>query len=173
MSTETIAVVAGQLEAALAMLNECVRACPDGLWDTPIAKYPFWHVAYHTLCFVDCYLSISNEAFARELDGRAREGSELHPLGLAELEEEYPSRRFERPEILAYVELCRGKLRAALAAETRDSLAGPSGFSWLPFSRLELHLYNIRHVQHHTGQLGAALRRNAVAVGGWVKSGWR
>jgi hypothetical protein len=34
----------------------------------------------------------------------------------------------------------------------------PSGFFWLPFSKLELQLYNIRHVQHHTGQLIDRLR---------------
>ena len=36
-------------------------------WDAPIAKYPFWMVAYHTLCYVDCYLSPDNAAFERLL----------------------------------------------------------------------------------------------------------
>jgi hypothetical protein len=29
----------------------------------------------------------------------------------------------------------------------------PSGFSWIPLNKLELQLYNIRHIQHHTGEL--------------------
>jgi hypothetical protein len=45
-----------------------------------------------------------------------------------------------------------------LASETRESLERESGFRWLPFSRSELHVYNIRHVQHHTGQLSAYVR---------------
>jgi hypothetical protein len=32
-------------------------------------------------------------------------------------------------------------------------LDAESGFSWLPFSKLELQLYNIRHIQQHTGEL--------------------
>jgi uncharacterized damage-inducible protein DinB len=60
-----------------------------------------------------------------------------------------------------------------MAAETHKTLEGPSEFPWLPMSRAELHLYNIRHIQHHTGQLGAFLRRNGVDAGRWVKRGWR
>jgi len=173
-------VVLGQFEAALAMLNVCLVKCPDEHWDGPIAKYPFWQAAYHTLCFVDCYLSPSNEAFAELLKQRAATdgpASTLHPLGMAELEEEYPSRRFDRGELLGYVGLCRAKLKAVLGdepgSETARSLDGPSGFGWLPFTRAELHLYNLRHVQHHAGQLGAYLRRAGVDVGGWARSGWK
>jgi hypothetical protein len=168
--------LAGQLEAALSMLEECVRACPDTQWDERIAKYPFWMVAYHTLCFVDCYLARSNESFTRIVEDRVarRERGEpvadFHPKGMQELEEEYPSRRFSRDELLAYLEHCRGVCRRVLVKGEDEPLDGPSGFSWLAFSRLEAHVYNIRHVQHHTGQLGAFLRRAGVELR-WVKSG--
>jgi len=157
------AIIRGQFEAALAMLNECLVKCPDEHWDGRIAKYPFWHVAYHVLCFVDCYLSSDEHAF---------KPGKFHPRGMQELEDEYPSRRFERGELLEYLGVCRRKLGETLAVETAKSLAGPSGFGWLPFSRGELHLYNLRHVQHHTGQLGAFLRKQGVDTK-WVKVGWR
>ena len=32
-------------------------------------------------------------------------------------------------------------------------LDAPSGFEWLPFNKPELQFYNIRHIQHHTGEL--------------------
>lgn len=158
-----ITIFRGQFQAGLAMLNECIVKCPEESWDGRIAKYPFWHVAYHLLCFVDCYLSPNEHAFK---PGR------FHPRGLQELQDEYPSRRFERAELLEYLAECRKKLDASLAAESRESLEGPSGFSWLPFSRGETHLYNIRHLQHHTGQLSAFLRRQSVDTR-WVKVGWR
>jgi len=157
-------IIIAQFEAALSMLNDCLQGCPPEHWDTPIAKYPFWQVAYHTLCFVDCYLAPDNAAWKPD--------PTFHPAGRAELDEEYPSRRFTQPELLEYLAICREKLGDALAAETRTSLEGPSGFSHLPFSRAELHLYNIRHVQHHTGQLGAFLRRAGVDTM-WVKTGSR
>ncbi|HYE01834.1 MAG TPA: DinB family protein, partial [Phycisphaerales bacterium] len=149
----------GQFEAALAMLEDCLIKCPAEHWDSPIARYPFWHVAYHALCFVDCYLSPSNEDFGRLLEERKsaratdRSLPDLHPLGAEELEAEHPSRRFSRDELRAYVGLCRAKLEAVLGdgpgGETWQTLLGPSGFEWLRFPRLELHIYNIRHVQHH------------------------
>src|SRR5262245_1823988 len=107
-------ILLSQFEAALAMLKECIEKCPAAWWDGPapthtIAKYPFWHVAYHTLCFVDCYLSPSDEAF------ELRTGPDgLHPAGKAELEDEYPSRMFTQAELLRYVEICHAKLHATL-----------------------------------------------------------
>ncbi|MFO0839944.1 MAG: DinB family protein [Phycisphaerae bacterium] len=161
--------VLSQLEASVCMLDECIRKCPAQHWDSPIGKYPFWHVAYHTLCFIDVYLSPSDEAWQPRQGGP---GGGLHPLGRVELEEEYPSRRFEQCELLEYSALCRQKARDVLTSETRETLEGPSGFPWLAFSRAEAHVYNIRHIQHHAGQLSAFLRRQGVETH-WVKSGWR
>ncbi len=144
------AMASGQGFAALAMLKSCIELCPDEQWDGLIGKYPFWHVAYHTLCFADCYTS-------RDADWKT--SPIFHPAGKAELAEEYPSRRFTRAELLAYLEYCRAAFQAALDAETPQSLAGPSGFSWVKIPRYELYPYNTRHVQHHVGQLSAFLRR--------------
>jgi len=43
-------------------------------------------------------------------------------------------------------------------------------FPWLSCSRAELPRYSLRHLQHHTGQLGAFLRRAKVATR-WKKYG--
>jgi hypothetical protein len=32
-------------------------------------------------------------------------------------------------------------------------LEAQSGFYWLPFGKLELQFYNVRHIQQHTGEL--------------------
>jgi uncharacterized damage-inducible protein DinB len=157
------AVVRSQMEAGLWMLRRILDACPDGQWDAPVGIYPFWAVAYHVLCFVDVYAAADNESWTPDPD--------IHPLGREELEREHPSRRFEREELLSYLDRCRSLVRRSLAAETDESLAGPSGFAHLPFSRAELHLYSLRHLQHHTGQLSAHLRRAGVATP-WRKAGW-
>ena len=114
-----------QLEASLAMLAECIDACPEHRWDSSIAKYTFWQVAYHTLCFVDYRLAHGDAAWHPH--------PMFHPAGRAELDEEYPSRRFTKPELLAYLAFCLDKLRTTLAAETPESLHSPSGFPGLPF----------------------------------------
>lgn len=166
-----------QFLAALAMFRDCVASCPaeeGGAWDGLIAKYPFWQVAYHTLCFVDLYLERNEADFKTRPD--------FHPRGMAELDDEYPSRRFTRAELLAYITFCRDKLSATLGdpptsptAESDEVLAGPSGHARRDFSRAELHIYSMRHVQHHTGQLSAFLRRvsDGTIDPRWVGSGWK
>lgn len=158
------AILTRQFEASLCMMNDCLVKCPDEHWDAAIARYPFWQVAYHTLCFVDLYLSPTKEAFTFRA---------IHPGGWREFDDEYPSRRFERPELTEYLAVCRQKAIDILASETAESLQGPSGFTWLKFPRVEAHIYNIRHIQHHTGQLAAYLRRIDPTIDPhWVGSGW-
>ena len=152
-----------QYEATLWMLKDCLEKCPAEKWEGAIGTWPFWNVAYHTLCFADLYLS------PREEDWVPRA---IHPKGMEELREEYPSRKFEIAELVEYADFCRGKAIEGVGAETEATLAGASGFKWYKVNRLELHFINIRHVQHHTGQLSAFLRRCELKPR-WCGSGWK
>ena len=157
----------GQFEASLAMLNNCVKACPEEHWEGRIANGTFRWVTYHTLFFVDFYLSPSKEAFElREFHQHG--GDERKPC---------PAAGLTNDETLAYVKICRDKMRITIAQETRESLERESGFR-KNLTRGELHIYNLRHVQHHTGQLSAYLRRVAAdhldqGALPWIGSGWR
>lgn len=42
--------------------------------------------------------------------------------------------------------------------DTKALIQSQYHFEWLPFEKLEHQLYNIRHTQHHTGQLAERLR---------------
>jgi uncharacterized damage-inducible protein DinB len=159
--------ILGQFEAALWMLHECIEKCPTEHWCGPssvIGKYEFWHVVHHTLSCTDGYLSRDEHAFQPH--------PTFHPAGMQDVENEYPSRRFDQSEMLEYVQFCLAKLREMIASETEQTLGGGSGFAWVEISRGELHLYNIRHLMHHTGQLSAFLRR-AGAEPRWQFTGWR
>ena len=147
-------VLLSQFRAALGMLRDCIARCPAEHWNTPIVKYPFWLVAYHTLCFADFYLSPSESAWAPS--------PLYHPRGIAELNDEYPSRTFSQPELLAYLEFCISKAGPSLASESAETLNGPSGFPRYPCSRAEFHINSIRHIQHHAAHLGAFLRRAGI-----------
>ncbi len=161
-------IVTSQYEAALCMLRQCVESCPPEHWEGKIASGTFRWASYHTLFFTDLYLSPTSEAFElREL--HARGGDEREPKLCAGL---------SPAETLEYLAICRRKAVAALTRETAESLEGSSGFSWHPVTRGEMHLINLRHIQHHTGQLSAYLRRldrdNALAQAlRWVGAGWR
>lgn len=143
-------ILAGQFEAVLCMLGECIGKCPPEHWDRPIANHTFRQVAYHTLFFVDLYLSRDEGSFELR-DLHQRGGDERSPTAV--------SAGLSKDETLAYLAFCRQKAREAFSSETIESLQGKSGFTWQPFSRGELHLSNLRHLQHHTGQLSAYLRK--------------
>lgn len=158
-------VILSQFDASLLMLRDCISKCPEAHWETPIGKYPFWQVAYHTLCFGEWYLCKDGATWEPDQrpDGR-------HPKGTRELGDEYPSRKFSKKELLAYADDCRKMLARQVRSETPRSLAGPGGSTWLKVSRAELYIYNLRHIQHHVGQLSAALRR-VKARPKWVSVG--
>jgi hypothetical protein len=158
-------ILTAQFEAALCMLNDCICRCPLAHWEGKIANDTFRQVVYHTLFFVDLYLSPGEEAFTLR---------DLHVRGGDERSSNEPSKGLTKDETLSYVAICRTKALETLVAESTESLQHPSGFSSMPFSRGELHLSSLRHVQHHTGQLSAYLRR--IVEDGerwWVKTGWR
>ena len=154
-----------QFEASLAMLYHCIAACPPEHFDDKIGNDTFRQVAYHSLFFFDFYLAPGESAF------RLRE---LHEKGGDERGAEL-SRGLSKEDALTLLSLCREQIATTLNAETAESLAGPTGFSRRKTSRLELHIYNIRHTQHHVGQLSAFLRKLQVDPDGipWIGAGWK
>jgi uncharacterized damage-inducible protein DinB len=160
-------VLQSQFEAALGMLDQCIRACPSEHWEGKVANNTCRSIAYHTLFFVDFYLSRGEDDF-RLRECHERGGDERAPavsIGLSQ------------QETLDYLAVCREKMIESLASESIQSLEGEAGFSnkKTRFSRGELYIYNLRHVQHHTGQLSAYLRKldvdpEAIA---WIGSGRR
>jgi hypothetical protein len=158
-----------QYGAALKMLAGCVKGCTADHWEQAVGKFPFWHVAYHVLFYTDLYLS-KNEAEFRPQGFYRPDYQVMGSQAWPPYRKVLADQPYDKPTIRLYVQTCMAKAAKTVAAETEASLAGESGFPWLPFPRLELHLYNIRHIQHHTGQLAAFLRRAGHKGAGWVGS---
>jgi hypothetical protein len=148
-----------QFGAALEMLENAVRACPDELWGDRRRRPEFWYVAYHALFYLDLYLSGSAEGFAPPepftLD-------ELDPAG------RMPERVYTKAELLDYLGHCRAKCRATVGALTGESARERRVFAWVEMDAAELLLYNLRHVQHHAAQLNLLLRQATGEAPRWV-----
>jgi hypothetical protein len=89
-------ILSSQFQASLCMLHYCIKACAPKDWDGKIANATFRQVAYHTLFFVDFYLSPSEDAFQlRDLhqNGGDERGPTVSP-GLAQ------------PQTLSYLDIC-------------------------------------------------------------------
>lgn len=145
-----------QFRAELDMLSCAVEACPEWLWADDVYPNRFWHVAYHALFFTHLYLSPSPELF--QAWDKHREKTER--LG------EPAAPAYTKDEIREYLAFCRRRLEPGVQDVDLDAA---SGFPWLPFRRLEVHMYNLRHLAHHTGQLLDRLRNSGQAHANWVR----
>jgi hypothetical protein len=155
---DTRKIIQSQYCAALEMLKQAVEHCPDALWNAAGDKNKFWQIAYHALFYTHLYLQKTVAGFkpwAKHQDGTQQPGSAA----------ENTSAAYAREEILAYLAICQEEV--AEKVRLLD-LEAPSGFEWLPFSKLELQIYTIRHIQQHAGELYERLgAREGIDVG-WV-----
>jgi hypothetical protein len=151
-----------QFEKAIDSFGEALRSCPDGLWEARLWEdepeqwvaagfSSFWYLGYHTLFWLDLYLTGAEEGFAPP-----------PPFDLVEMEaNETLPRMYSRTELLGYLEVCRRRCRETIEALTTEGAYRLCRFPWgeLPFG--ELLLYNLRHVQEHAAQLHLFLGQQA------------
>ncbi len=160
------AVIRSQYHAALAMLKQTIERCPDPVWTVPTTTQPFWHIAYHTLFYTHLYLQPSAAEFV-PWERHREEYEFMGPLP-------WPPHRlpaigdpYAKADVLDYLAFCAAEVDGRVIALDWDA---PSGFDWLPFSKFELQLYSLRHLQHHTGELGERLGQQQVQIN-WVGRG--
>jgi hypothetical protein len=147
-----------QYGAAIDMLDDTITLCPDELWtarvweDTEDARYGhYWFIAYHTLAWLDKYLTGTSEGFglpAPFLAGRL------------------PETPYTKEEVQGYLKDCRERCQATIAALTDERAHQMTEWD-LPY--LELQLYNMRHVQEHASQLNYVLGEHGVQGLDWVR----
>lgn len=148
-----------QFGAAIDMLENAMAACPDKLWSDRSLKPEFWYVAFHTLFWLDFNLSDSPEGF-----------SPPAPFGLEEMDPAgiIPERPYTKDELRAYLEYGRKKCRARIEALTEEQAEECWVFGSADLAVGELLLFNMRHVQHHAGQLNLMLRQAIDSAPRWV-----
>ena len=143
-----------QYAAAIDSLESALRSCPDELWekrlwdDRPdqwvaIGFSAFWYLGYHTLFWLDLYLTGAEEGFAPPA-----------PFDLVEMEDgETLPRVYARAELLGYLETCRRRCQETVEGLTPETAGRVCRFPWGELSFGELQLYTLRHVQEHAAQL--------------------
>jgi hypothetical protein len=146
---DTKEVIKSQYYASLEMLKQAIVKCPESLWEDQEDKNKFWHVAYHALFYTHLYLQPSGEDFCPWAKHRD-EHEFLGPLPWPPHKQPEIGEPYSKEEVLEYHQICREQVEEQVASLSLDA---ESGFDWLPFSKMELQFYNIRHLQHHTGEL--------------------
>jgi hypothetical protein len=150
-----------QLSAAIQMIRSAIEACPDQLWDDRSEGSPFWHLAYHALFYTDFYLSDDEKAFRamdfHEQNAQLLPGDYREYAGVVTT----PERAFPKDQLLAYADHCLQKCAETFEKLTDERALERCGFWWYQLNVGEFLLNNLRHTQHHAGQLVLLLRRRA------------
>jgi hypothetical protein len=149
-----------QFGAAIDMVENALLACPERLWGDRSQRPEFWYVTYHTLFFLDLYLSDSLDGFTPPVPFTL---DELDPAGVL------PAQPYTKDELRAYLAHCRRKCRETIEALTDARANEPCALGGGELSFAELLLYNMRHVQHHAAQLHLILRQQTDSTPGWVR----
>ena len=152
--------IKSQFHASLAMLRQVIKKCPEPLWKDTAYTNPFWRVAYHTLFYTHLYLQPTFDDFVPWEKHLEKINVLDHPAG--------DVRAYSKAEILEYLTLCMEQLDEQV---DEMDLAAESGFHWLPFNKLEVQFYNMRHIQQHTGQLCERLGAHGEIEVDWIKAG--
>ena len=160
-----------QFGASIDMLSECLRDCPHELWEKSLwddqpdqwvasGFSSFWYLSYHTLFWLDLYLTGAEEGFTPPA-----------PFDLVEMKagESLP-RIYTREELLGYLETCRRKCQETINTMSNEQARRLCSFSWGELSFAELQLYSLRHVQEHGAQLRMFLGQQAGKSTGWVST---
>jgi hypothetical protein len=148
-----------QFGASIDMLENAVLACPDEIWGDRSEHPEYWYLVYHTLFWLDLYLSGSVEGFMPPAPFTL---DELDPAGLM------PERVYAKEELQDYLRHCREKCRETIEYLTDQRMNEFCVFRWGEISFAELLMYNMRHVQHHAAQLNLILRQKIDSAPPWV-----
>jgi hypothetical protein len=156
-----------QFAIAIDALGDALRTCPDELWEARLWEdepdqwvaagfAAYWYLGYHTLFWLDLYLTGAEEGFAPPA-----------PFDLVEMEaNETLPRIYTREELLGYLALCRQRCQDTIATLSSEEAYRICRFPWgeVPFA--ELLLYTLRHVQEHAAQLRMFLGQHGVRRAG-------
>lgn len=145
-----------QLGASLDMLENAIVMCPEEHWDT---EREFWYTSYHCIFWTDYYLTTDPSKFVPPAPFTF---SEFDPIG------KLPDRTYTKIEVITYLEHCRQKAYLLTSELTIEKLNERWINEYKNYSLLEILIYNIRHIQHHSAQLNLFLRQTINNAPGWV-----
>lgn len=156
-----------QFGAAIDMFGETLHDCPDDLWGESLWEDPemgadfsaFWYLGYHTLFWMDLYLSGAVAGFAPPLPFTL---DELDPAGVL------PPRVYTRDELLGYLAHCRRKCDETISNLSNERAYRLCRFAWGEIPFIGLLLDNLRHVQEHGAQLRMFLGQKSGRSASWV-----
>lgn len=153
-----------QFGASIDMAINAISAYPEDRWNT---EKKFFYMSYHVAIFLDYYLTIPAAPLSSPLPFTLSD--EIPADGIDDI---VPNRIYSKEEIVAYLLTSRKKCHDLIHHMTEADFSQ----QWVEvdgnkvMSVFELLLYNMRHVQHHAGQLNMLLRKDTGDAPRWVRA---
>jgi hypothetical protein len=160
--------------AAIDMLKNAIALCPDELWQK---ERKFYYLSYHTVIFLDYYLSNPVRDFKPDLPYTITDPGNLPAEAIDDV---IPNQSYTKEEFFSYLSSIREKCKKLITEASGEKLCT----RWIEDAEVEMHglcptlvvnysvleilFYNLRHVQHHVGQLNLILRQKGNVGTPWI-----
>jgi hypothetical protein len=150
----TIESLKRQYTKCFKMLRETISVYDSDLWiDAEHFESPAWQIVYHLLYNANRYLSPSESTVVNW----PKENKKLYKFFSKQSEltkEEINRNPYSKDEMLEYLAHIKDNMPSYLERMQPDNNCWPS---WYDENQLEFQINNIRHIQHHIGQLNERL----------------
>jgi len=151
-----------QYHAALAMLTDCIKRCPEDVWVSGTYPRMFWRIVFHTAFFAHLYIGQNEAAFqpwpaiSERFHDAWRLDANVEPYELPAAIDP-----LSRQDALAYVAFIDSLID--LTIDNLDLDTEDSGFPWYSgISKLSHEIMSLRHIQGHVGQLSEVLMAHGI-----------
>ena len=141
--------------ALIKMVYQAIKLCPDELWSKETDKPQFWQEVYHTLYYLDFYLSENIKAHQPKFDFKENLAKK-------------PTIVLSKKDVSTYLEEVKNKCQNFFNKLTAKEIEGKNSFGWTGSTVGHRIIYNLRHSQHHMGKINEILKRNGIEASKWV-----
>ncbi len=148
-----------QFGASIDMLINVIANSPDNYL---VTNKRFYYLAYHSVIFLDYYLSIPPTDFSPMLPFTINDNGQRPPESIGDM---IPDKIYSKQELIEYLQHSRLKCKKIIERLTDDEklnirFTEGNQEGDMDYPILEILLYNLRHTQHHTGQLNLMIRQD-------------
>jgi uncharacterized damage-inducible protein DinB len=157
-----------QMLASLCTLNQCIENCPNKEWNESHKDAPFSQVLFHTLFYLDYYLSLNENEF-KEQDFHKANKNMFRDY--EELDYKKAENIYTKEEIVIYMNFCHGKIDIIFEDIGDTQLEIKTNHNNMILG--EILMYTIRHTQHHAAQLGLRIQQITSQELKWIKADWK
>lgn len=159
-----------QFGASIDLFRNIIALWPDQYWNLTNKVY---YLSYHTCLFLDYYLTIPPTNYSAPLPFTMVSPEKIPPYAVDDL---LPNKLYTKKEMVDCLQSCRQKCKQVIFSLTEQNMQRTwidqpdeiAGRVTLKYSVLEILLYNLRHIQHHAGQLNLLLREETGRAADWV-----